>query len=180
MGALPLPAQRVLPGAIAVEVRVEGIEPMRKVVTLEAGQSTRVVFHPSIVVAPATVKPSSIRSPSSESTRGPRRTLGWTLVALGSVLLSEAVVSTIVRQNAVGTYNDDSRCLFGTLSREQRCGTYLGRFEIADVLTKVGYVGAAAAFGASAYAFLTSPPSVEPAAHHAPGVTAQIGYVTEF
>jgi hypothetical protein len=67
-------------------------------------------------------------------------------MAAAVVLAGAGVVSWRVRENEVAIYNDDSRCLTGTSTREQQCGS---RAQVASVALGIE-IGAFAAAGASA------------------------------
>jgi hypothetical protein len=63
------------------------------------------------------------------------------------------VVAQIVHEDRASKYNDDARCFYGQLSRDQRCGTYRGQAETAQTLANIGFV-AAGAFGIGAATLL--------------------------
>jgi hypothetical protein len=95
-------------------------------------------------------------SPSVEPSRDKRRTAAWITAAGAGVLLTEAVVAQIVGERLMQKYNDDSRCLYGDLSRYERCGHYKDDASAARMAAIAGYtVGGLAAIAAT-YIFATS------------------------
>ena len=105
------------------------------------------------------------------------RMLTWVLAASAGVLLSEALIAQLARERYVAKYNDDSACVYGELSREERCGRYRDQANLAEAFAIVGYVaGGAAAFG-SALLFIT------PRSHAATGAATNsigLGYGGSF
>jgi hypothetical protein len=151
--SLPLAApQRVIAGSLDVRVTAEGFEPLELVVVLPAGGELRqtVNLHP-VVPSPlerpgvsATV-PTTVPAPAvvpqlaptiGESTSS---TLPWVLLGSAGVLIAGGVVATIVGSANASVYNDDARCLYGDLTRDQRCGSYRDRAEAANAAAVVGY-----------------------------------------
>jgi hypothetical protein len=85
-----------------------------------------------------------------------RRTRAWVLAAAGGVLLVEAVAAQITAEVLMSKYNDDTRCVYGTLTRDDRCGHYRHEADALRTAAVVGYgVGGVAAVVA-AYLFATS------------------------
>jgi hypothetical protein len=160
VGALPQPLRRVAVGPLLIELRADRFDPFRQTVTLERREVLRIEpeLHPK-AVGTSEAPPASrlhdreaLPTPALPSTR---RTLAWTMLALGGALLGGALASHIAHEVNVNHYNDDSHCFYGALSREQRCGSVLGQAEVEGALAIAGYAGAAAAFATSSYLFLT-------------------------
>jgi hypothetical protein len=74
----------------------------------------------------------------------------------------------VLREVDVARYNDDSRCFYGMMSRQQRCGAYLGEANVEGAFAVVGYSVAAAAFATSAILFVTVRPAPDSRANGAP------------
>jgi hypothetical protein len=176
VGPLPLPPQRVPAGTVVVELRAEGFNPLHEALALESRQSVLLEPHLSPVVGggqtpvvgnavlPATVQPAHGDSVRSVSPRPWARTAAWTAFGLGVTFLAEAVTMHVAREVGVAHYNDDSRCFYGTLSREQRCGSVLGQADVEGTLAIVGYSAAAAAFATSGLLFVMVRPAADPSA----------------
>jgi hypothetical protein len=84
-----------------------------------------------------------------------RRTVAWAALAGGGALLASAVTAHAIREHNVAAYNDDSRCVFGELSRRERCGDRRGSAETAQVMAIIGYAAAGTALGISVAMFVT-------------------------
>jgi hypothetical protein len=158
-GTSPLPPQRVLAGNVLVEVRSSRGQRVERALTV-ASRATHHV-HVEIEPAPPAVPSKTPRSrsarkakhPSALQATSPARTAAWMLVATGALMLGEAVIAHVMRESFANDYNDDERCLYGNLSREQRCGEVLGKAKTAQTLAVAGYIGAGLAFGTAGVLF---------------------------
>jgi tetratricopeptide (TPR) repeat protein len=93
-------------------------------------------------VAEAAGSPHSAASEASLARdAGGRRshTLGWVALAASSLLLGTGVVAHVVRENNAAVYNDDSRCFYGKLTRDERCGDRRSATDTASVIAVSGY-----------------------------------------
>lgn len=173
-GALPLGPQRVLAGNVRVELRRGSGERAERALAVAAGAAHHV--HMDFVRAqnrPRKARASAgvsaeragelAPAPAASSTT---RTVAWILLATGAVFLGEAVVAHVLREKYAERYNDDSECLYGDLSRKERCGDALGKVKTAQTLAIAGYIGAGLAFGSAGVLFATSGPgeAVNPSA----------------
>lgn len=173
LGTLPLGARRVPAGSVTVLLRLEPDLETSHLLELPASAVIidRVEFPP---VTPAPPPPPS--NPQASHTQNPsatskvataraatatadstQRGLAWCALGGASSALVLAIVAEVVRQTQVARYNDDQRCSYGNRSRDERCGVYRGRAEIARGLATGGYVGAGVLAAASALLFLTLP-----------------------
>lgn len=66
------------------------------------------------------------------------RTIGFISLAGSGALLAAGTVAEIVREHNASTYNDDSQCFFGDVTRRARCGSYLEAARTAQVLSIAG------------------------------------------
>jgi hypothetical protein len=83
-------------------------------------------------------------------------------------VLAASVAAEFAYQSQKAHYNDDQRCAYGELSRDQRCGVYRGRANVARVMATGGYIGAGVLAAASALLFSISfEPSSAPASPEA-------------
>lgn len=182
VGELPLPPLRVPAGTVQVEVRtaahgaakralqVKGRTTVVETIHFVTPTATRVaepVAAPSVVrpkgAAPL-ARPDSNRSTvagreahASARTRDLHRALSFGFLGATGVSLGGAVVAQLIRERHVARYNDDRRCFYGQLSRDQRCGADRGAAETAETYANLGYVGATA-FGAAALTLLLTMP----------------------
>jgi hypothetical protein len=162
-GALPMAPVRVVAGPIDLEVRRVGRPTFRRTLDIPAGGTLtqRIDF-----VAERPVDARDLAASSAGPTtdrrsvaRTAQRTAAWSAAGAGGAFLGAALGAQLIRWQKVSRYNDDSRCFFGDLSRDQRCGLYRAQGETAQTFADVGYV-ASGAFGlASAVLFLTLPRS---------------------
>lgn len=163
VGALRRPESiRVPAGHVGIEVRAAGYAAVRQTtlvtpnmhtheqVTLARELPARVdAPAPTEVPSPAWIAPPLTSSPAT--TGGGRITAGALTLAGGGVLAIAGVVAWRLRINDIDTYNDDSQCVQGTLSRAQRCGGYASS-EATALGFEVGFfaaAGVAAISGAS-------------------------------
>jgi tetratricopeptide (TPR) repeat protein len=173
IGTLPLAPLRVPAGQVVVTLRLQPDREVSHSLEVPGGAVVvdRVEF-PAAASAPKLPPVEPSRAEESPSHVAPvasplpaiqsdpqatRRALAWgTLGGAGTVLIA-AVAAEIVHQRQAARYNDDQRCSFGELSRDERCGTYRGRAETARDLAIAGYIGSGALATASAVLFLTLP-----------------------
>lgn len=90
--------------------------------------------------------------PAAESTQS--HTGAWLALGGAVAFATVGVASTLVRERAVETFNDNSQCFYGDQTRAQRCGSVLSRAKVSGVLSVVGYGGAAVLGGVAAYLWL--------------------------
>jgi hypothetical protein len=155
-----LPSQgpvRVTSGSVEMDVRAPGFLPVHRSVDVAPGARVQVVVALESMLPPP---PPSSQSPSTGQTSlqrpavssdvrrvdVPSRIAGYAPFAGAVVFAGAGIISWRVRENEVGIYNDDSRCLVGTLTREQQCES---RAKAANIALAVE-IGAFAAAGASA------------------------------
>jgi tetratricopeptide (TPR) repeat protein len=163
-GNLPLASPlRVIAGTVKLSFKAPGFEPVEQTLTLPGGAELRetVDLHPLAAnelpakpvepTTPPTPLPAPVLLPvpatSPPPTTPPRgSTTPWLLTGASGVLLVGGVVSSLVAHKNAAIYNDDSRCFYGNLTRDERCGTYRDRALVANTLAVTGYsLGAAAA-----------------------------------
>jgi tetratricopeptide (TPR) repeat protein len=134
--ALPLSSTLSLaPGTLTIEVRAEGFRPESRAVTLRAGSVTQETFS---LTPLGDRPPGGTRSPS----RLPLvRALGWASLLSGGVALTVGLVGTGLREEAVGAYNTDPRCV-GTAGRDSDpvCRGWLSQGDTAVSLQNVGFI----------------------------------------
>jgi hypothetical protein len=143
---------RVVAGSVDVIVRVPGRADVHRVVAVAAGAevSEDVAVGPPIV-PPAPASPASLRaSPEDAPARSIPPVAAYVALGSAAALALGGVVAWTVRQNAVGVWNDDTRCLQpGAGSRQAQCGAFhetatvaegleIGAFSLAAVGTGIG------------------------------------------
>jgi hypothetical protein len=78
------------------------------------------------------------------------RTLAWTLAGTGAAFALAGLAAQLVANADASIYDDDSRCLVGNLTRDERCGVWRDRTETGRALAIAGYaVGGSAILGAA-------------------------------
>ena len=175
-GDLPLTAARVPSGAVTIEVRSSGYETASRAIELAPGASVTeelrltasVVPYPSAAPAsdamsprptppgerpPLVVQAPPLVSPGDTT----RRAFAWGALGAAGAFLGGAVIAQIINENRTSKYNDDAQCLYGQLSRDERCGVYRGQAETAQTLATVGYVAAGTLGVGAAILFLVNP-----------------------
>jgi hypothetical protein len=148
---------RVLAGDLEVEARAPGYEPARKTVHVEPGAELRETVQLEVSPPPAAPhgQPSVPleASPASAFLSRPRRPLaGYLILGGAGALVAGGIVAWRVRENAVGTYNNNTICLLPNgLTRGQQCGSYANTANGALGVEIGAYVGAAIAAGVGAW-----------------------------
>ncbi len=84
--------------------------------------------------------------PADLSKPAPGRTFAVAMLSVAGALTGAGIAAWRVRETNAATYNDDQRCLVGSLTRDQRCGASARAAGIAEVVE----IGAFAAAGLSA------------------------------
>lgn len=168
-GVLPLGPQRVLAGNVRVELRRSSGDRTARSLTLGAGATHHVHVDFVEVLTRAKEPSGGALQPTREraaadaqQSASATRTVAWMLVATGAVFLGEAVVAHVLRERFADQYNDDGECLYGELSRKERCGEVLGKAQTARTLAIAGYIGAGVAFGTAGILFAVPNPGVAP------------------
>jgi hypothetical protein len=169
-GTLPLASGvRVAAGELTIAVRAEGFEPVEETVVIPPGGEFRqsVTLHslPAPSATPERVEPAAPQtSTPPPADRGPTRPeaprpastpLGWALLGTSGAFVAGATAAWVVRNANASVYDDDARCLYGPLTRDQRCGEYRDRATSAGALAIAGYALGATAGILSAVAFVT-------------------------
>jgi hypothetical protein len=156
---LPTDPVRLVAGKVDVEVRASGYASVRRTLEVPAGGS--IAAHFEFAAAPPPVPPSVTPKPAEPAATQPtssapstRRVLAWGTLGAAGALLGAGVGAQIVREVNAQRYNDDALCLYGDLSRDQRCGGDRVRADSAQVFANVAYVSAGAFAVASLALFL--------------------------
>jgi hypothetical protein len=172
VGKLPYGEVRVRAGQRKLEVRASGYRPFsERVVVRSRGTLQKYVGLVPIaeptserarkpVVPPgSSTGPAAAKQPPSSA----RRNVAWAAIATGVLLLIEGAAAHYVREQRAAAYNDDQRCFFGTLSRDERCGSYRQDAEIAQWAAIIGYGAGSLAVGTGIFLLQApvSPPSRE-------------------
>jgi hypothetical protein len=176
-GVLPLPSPlRVVAGVLALEVRAAGFETEARSLDVAPKTESRLVVDlsktpdeprtqapgaPAPPVSPPARSPGE--GPSAGRERGPSaasgagsggaRTAAWISLGTAVALSAGAGVLLLVRDLDAAAYNDDSRCYFGGLTRDQRCGGYRSTAMAAQTVGILAFEGAMAAAGVSVVLF---------------------------
>jgi hypothetical protein len=177
-GELSADPLRVRAGQLRIELRSKGYERATRTIVVAPAttvtaeipltpetSATPVAASTPLAFAAVDNAPREERRPRPENTDAARprpdatrRAFAWGALGAAGALLGGAVVAQIVREEKADHYNDDTRCFYGDLSRDQRCGVYRGQAESAQTFATVGYVASGALGIASAILFLAVPP----------------------
>ena len=133
-GTLPLrEAPRVVAGTVVIEVRAPGYVPSRRSIDVAAASRAREVLSlereiaspiaaspkASVDAAPTT----SASGPEVRSEAGfPRKLVGIAALGGAAIFGAAGIVAWRVHAWNVDTYDDESRCIVGNLTRDQSCG----------------------------------------------------------
>jgi hypothetical protein len=90
-------------------------------------------------------------------TQGGNTTTAWVALGIGAGLVGLAGAALYVRNSNAATYDDDSLCYQGGLTRDQRCGSYRNIATAAEVTSIAALGAAAAAFTVAAVVFARAP-----------------------
>ncbi len=143
--ALPVSGSiRVISGDLDLEARARGYVPLHRSIHVEPGADVRETVSLELLT-PAAAAPPASRSQESFSARAsfsdqPRHKAGFVMLGAAFALGVGAVVAWRVQEDNAAIYNNDSRCLTGTLTRGQQCGRFASNAQVALGLE----VGAAA------------------------------------
>jgi hypothetical protein len=173
-----LDSVRVVAGTIDVGVRAPGYLILQRTLDVAPGTERHesFVLEPGPAPAPSPSMPtlrslpfSVVPAPpppaaASASSAGFRRTTSYVAFGLGGVLGGAGVMVWRVREDEVGIFNDDSRCLVGTRTRGQQCGSYAAAANEALVFEIASFSAAAVAVGVAAWLLGTSRPTAKVAA----------------
>ncbi len=96
---------------------------------------------------------------TSEHPRPTSSALPWITLAASGALLATGVVAHVVHEASASAYNDDSRCFYAPLSRDQRCGSYRDTSDTAGIVAIVGYAAGGAALITGTALLLLAPHS---------------------
>jgi hypothetical protein len=169
-GSLPLASPvRVVAGAVAIEVRAPGYRPVLRRITVPVGSPAHEEVtldkepngEPKLEPGRAAGAPPPVSFavspymplPPAHRPRTTLRTLGWISVGYSGAFLAGGLTALFVRNADAATYNDDARCYWGGLTRDQRCGVYRENAMAAQVVTVIG-LSAAGALAATATGLL--------------------------
>jgi hypothetical protein len=145
---------RVVSGAVVLQVRAPSYEPVSRTIDVPAGTRAR-----ESVVLVASPSPSSSATGATVVASDPlavRRALGWAAIATGGALMAGGITALAVGAVSLARYNDDARCFFPPLTRDQRCGTDRGVVEASRATAVVSLSAAALAAGAGIVLVATS------------------------
>ncbi len=162
VGPLPHETLRVIAAAVQIELRASEFEPWAQSVDAKPRETLHIVARLARIRR-AALAPSAALGAETETVRtraamaSTRRTMGWLGVGVGGLLLIEAASAQLIREQAISHYNDDSLCLRPGLSRENTCGAYRGRAEIAQVFATVGWIAGGVVASTGVFLLLTTP-----------------------
>lgn len=155
---------RVVAGSVDVIVRVPGHADVHRVLPVAAGAEVS----EDVAVGPALPQPAPVppSSPPAVLAQSQLHTPVGAYLALGSAaaLAIGGVVAWVVRQNAAGMWNDNTRCLQpGAGTRGQQCGAYQDTANVAEGI-EIGAFSVAAMSAGIGVWLLLHPDHSSPAA----------------
>jgi len=154
MGSVSKDEIRVVAGSVTVMVEAIGFHPAQSSVVIEPGEVARQELRlvpRTLVLTPSVATPtrsSTLSRPHEKDAALARaqRNAAWVFAAGASLLLTASIVAYAVGEHHASQYNDDARCVYGDLSRQERCGHYKDQAILARALAIAGY-GATAGAG---------------------------------
>jgi hypothetical protein len=156
VGSLPLEAPvRVVAGTLTIEASAPGFEPQRRTVIVPPESVAREVL--ALVKSPIlSAREKDIDAPASSDPAAASRTAAWLSVASAAALIAGGTVALVVQNYNAAAWNDDTRCLSTTQTREQLCGSYYSAAKTAEALTYINFGAAGAAVAAATVLFVVS------------------------
>jgi hypothetical protein len=148
---------RAVAGAVVLEVRAAGYDPLRRTIEVEPGgrAQERFVLVPSRAAPSPPVDPPRATSPSA----APPRLMAWVTGLTGITLVAGGAVANVVRESNAAVYNDPKQCAPPPgKTVDDVCGGRRRAVNIAEGAMIVGYAAGGAALLASAILFATSAP----------------------
>jgi len=134
-----------------------------------AGSGTQLALELPATRSPAAgAAAQSLGQPASaepERADGVPRWLGWTSAVMAGGLLTTGVVAHVESERSAARYNDDARCFFGDMTRDQRCSRERTRSETAAAIAVGGYALGALALGGALTLLLWPDPEPTPSRH---------------
>jgi hypothetical protein len=159
------PEMRVVAGDIVIEARAPGFITQNRTIHVAAGERAVAEFQ----LVPSSVSTARTGSSADASEGTPvatthavpgRSSLGDVArpaaiasLAGGLVLIAGGSVALAIRNSNAAIYNDDARCFYGGLTRDERCGSYRTAASTAGDLAIAQFGVAAAALATSGVLF---------------------------
>ena len=158
---------RAVAGAVVLEVRAAGYDPLRRTIEVEPGERAQERF----VLVPSRAAPSPVDSPrTTPPSAAPQRRMAWVTGATGITLVAGGAVANVVRESNAAVYNDPKQCAPPPgKTVDDVCGGRRRAVNAAEGAMIVGYAAGGAALLASAILFATSAP------RRTPGVALRCG-----
>jgi hypothetical protein len=178
---------RVISGRLLIEVRAEGYVEERRTRTIAPGAEEHERFDLARIETPAPLPPAAPQAAEQGSAAIPapatpeeprrfadapqhsapapstlRRTIAWSALGTAGAMGIAGVVFTVMRQQELNHYNDNSRCYFDGVARNVRCASVADDFHRDSTLMVVSYAGAAASAALSGLILLTAPQGSQP------------------
>ena len=135
---------RIVAGTHTLEVTAEGATPVSRTVEIRGDARTRETFELAVRPPATKEKPDApAATEQAKTARSPSLSTGTVVAAsaFGALVLT-GTAALIVREINVSKYNDASECVVGTLSREERCGSYRDAANTAEYVAIGAFAGA--------------------------------------
>ena len=166
VGSLPAGPIRLTVGEVRVVLEAPGFARSERLVAVAPGQSKRLELELVRIDAAGdeagsnALPPAASHSPPTVPPAARQSTIPWVLAIGAGVLLSDAAIAHVVGLRLASQYNDDSRCLHGDMSREERCGSFRTEAETMRNVAIAGYAVGGAAAVTAAWLLLKNRPGV--------------------
>jgi hypothetical protein len=148
---LPLASRvRIVAHVVNVEVTAPDRVPVQRTVEVAPGAEVHLVIalEPVSVVAPPVPQASAVEGATPRPEILPGKIAppvgGYLAIAAAAGLAGGGLAAWRVRESQVAIYDDDSRCLVGTVNRQQQCGGHLQTANVALGLELGAFAAAAA------------------------------------
>jgi hypothetical protein len=155
---------RVVAGAVHLELRAPGFETQAQTSTVPVGSLTPVFLALERLSTPASPAPAgsstvrrAVGATGEDPAAGRRRNLLISAAAslgLGLGLVGGGGLAIWIGESSARHYNDDSQCLYGSLTRDERCGDYRQIASGASVWATTFLIGGGLAIGTAGVLFV--------------------------
>jgi hypothetical protein len=158
---LPLSSpERVVSGPVSLELEADGYKTATRRLVLPPESLFEEAIELEALPPPARLTPKlpPVAAPrpvlegrSAVPPPDPRRTAAWSVAGVGVAMGLAGLAAQLVAEADASTYDDDARCLYGSLTCDQRCGAWRDRADAGRALAAAGYaLGGAAMVTAGA------------------------------
>jgi hypothetical protein len=175
VGTTPLPYPiRIVAGSVIVEARADGYALQTHHLEIDPGTQTSDRLELTRLVVDAPLESPAPREPAPGAAvrfrelpaakETGRTTAGWILFGSAAALGIGGTAALLVRDRNATIYNDDGRCFYGDLTRDQRCGSYRDAVTFAQALAIAQFAAAGVGIAAGTLLLSGEPKDLHPRA----------------